>query len=190
VHPQSEEYWGNVNPLGPRGVYDEAKRFAEALTTAYQHAHGMDTKIARIFNTYGPRMRMNDGRAIPNFVTQALTGQAITVFGKGTQTRSFCYITDTAHGIVKLLFSDMKSPVNIGNPNEMTLIELAEKIIQLTGSKSEIIFKPLPQDDPRQRCPDISLAKDRLGWAPHVKLEEGLRLTIDYFKKCLVSKNA
>ena len=190
VHPQSEDYWGHVNPVGPRGVYDEAKRFAEALTMAYQRAHGMDTKIARIFNTYGPRMRLNDGRAIPNFIAQALTGQPLTVFGKGKQTRSFCYISDTVTGIQKLLSSDLKTPVNIGNPDEMPLIELAQKIISLTGNSSEIVYKPLPQDDPKQRCPNIALAKTRLDWEPRVKLEEGLKLTIEYFKKCLGSKAA
>lgn len=188
VHPQKEDYWGNVNPVGPRGVYDEAKRFAEALTMAYQRAHGLNTKIARIFNTYGPRMRLNDGRAIPNFITQALAGNSLTVFGTGAQTRSFCYIDDTVTGIQKLLFSELKEPVNIGNPDEMPLIKLARKIIDLTGSRSEITFKPLPQDDPRQRCPDIRLAQSKLGWEPKVKLEEGLRSTIEYFKKRLGMK--
>lgn len=185
VHPQSEDYWGNVNPVGPRGVYDEAKRFAEALTMAYQRAHGMDTKIARIFNTYGPRMRLNDGRAIPNFITQALTGKPLTVFGKGTQTRSFCYIDDLVAGLQKLLFSIVKDPMNIGNPEEMSLLDLARAVIQRTGSKSEIVFQPLPQDDPRQRCPDLRRAKKELDWEPKVHLEEGLQKTIAYFKKCL-----
>lgn len=188
VHPQTEDYWGNVNPIGPRGVYDEAKRYAEALTMAYQRAHGMDTKIVRIFNTYGPRMRLNDGRAIPNFITQALTGKALTVFGTGKQTRSFCYIEDLVGGIQKLLFSDLKTPVNLGNPEEMSLIDLAEKIIQLTGSRSQIVFEPLPQDDPRQRCPNIALAKTRLAWEARVPLEKGLRLTIEYFKNRLGAK--
>ena len=185
VHPQSEDYWGNVNPVGPRGVYDEAKRFAEALTMAYQQVHGMDTKIARIFNTYGPRMRLNDGRAIPNFITQALTGKPLTVFGTGKQTRSFCYINDLVDGISKLLFSKVRQPVNLGNPEEMSLVDMAHKIIKLTGARSEIVFKPLPQDDPRQRCPDISRAKRELSWQPKVKLEEGLRHTIAYFRKTL-----
>ncbi len=188
IHPQAEDYWGNVNPVGPRGVYDEAKRFAEALTMAYQRAHGLNTKIARIFNTYGPRMRLNDGRAIPNFITQALEGKPLTVFGKGSQTRSFCYIDDTVQGLRKLLFSELKDPVNIGNPDEMPLIQLAQRIIELTGSPSKIVFKPLPQDDPKQRCPDIRVAKSKLGWQPNVKLEEGLRNTIDYFKKRLRKK--
>lgn len=185
VHPQGEDYWGNVNPIGPRGVYDEAKRFAEALTMAYQRAHGMDTKIVRIFNTFGPRMRLNDGRAIPNFITQALTGAPLTVFGKGTQTRSFGYIDDLVAGIEKLLFSNLKTPVNIGNPLEMPLIDLAKKILELTGSRSEIVYKPLPQDDPQVRCPDIRLARTKLGWEPKVKLEDGLHETIAYFKKSL-----
>ena len=185
IHPQTEDYWGNVNPIGPRGVYDEAKRFAEALTMAYQRVHGINTKIARIFNTYGPRMRLNDGRAIPNFITQALLGKPVTVFGNGSQTRSFCYIKDLVEGIQKLLLSPLQNPVNLGNPSEMTLLELAEKVVQLTGSRSEIVFKPLPEDDPKQRCPDIRQAKTHLGWEPKVKLEEGLRHTIAYFKQAL-----
>lgn len=185
VHPQKEDYWGNVNPVGPRGVYDEAKRFAEALTMAYQRVHKLNAKIVRIFNTYGPRMRLKDGRAIPNFITQALKGGPLTVFGTGKQTRSFCYIDDLVAGIRKLLTSDLVNPVNMGNPVERTLLELAKKIIQLTASTSQIVFKPLPQDDPKQRCPDISLAKTKLGWEPRVSLEEGLRSTIDYFKKSL-----
>ena len=188
VHPQKEDYWGNVNPLGPRGVYDEAKRFAEALTMAYHREHQIDTKIVRIFNTYGPRMRLNDGRAIPNFITQALEGRPITVFGTGSQTRSFCYVDDLVQGIKKLLFSSLQGPVNIGNPNEMTMLELAKRIVKITGSKSEIIFEPLPQDDPRQRCPDISQAKAKLGWEPKVPLEEGLQKTIAYFRGCLAKK--
>ncbi len=185
IHPQTEDYWGNVNPIGPRGVYDEAKRFAEALTMAYQRVHQIDTKIARIFNTYGPRMRLNDGRAIPNFITQALSAKPVTVFGDGSQTRSFCYIKDTVEGIQKLLFSTLQNPVNLGNPVEMTVGELAKKIVQLTGSRSKIEFKPLPEDDPKQRCPDIRQAKAHLGWEPKVKLEEGLRHTIAYFKEAL-----
>ena len=185
VSPQSEDYWGNVNPLGPRGVYDEAKRFAEALTMAYRQVHGMNTKIARIFNTYGPRMRLNDGRAIPNFIAQALRGEPITVYGDGSQTRSFCYISDLVEGIEKLLFSDLKGPVNLGNPSEMTVLELAKKIVALTGSQSKIVFQPLPQDDPKQRCPNIQKAKSQLGWEPKVRLEAGLRDTIAYFKKQL-----
>lgn len=182
VHPQREDYWGNVNPVGPRGVYDEAKRFAEALTMAYHRVHPLDVKIARIFNTYGPRMRLHDGRAIPNFITQALTHSPITVFGTGSQTRSFCFITDLVEGIRKLLFSKVQKPINMGNPAEMTLLALAQKIIQLTSARSEIVFKPLPQDDPKVRCPDISLARKELGWEPRVSLEEGLRETIRYFK--------
>ena len=188
VHPQKEDYWGNVNPVGPRGVYDEAKRFAEALTMAYQRTHELDTKIVRIFNTYGPRMRLNDGRAIPNFIAQALRGEPITVFGTGNQTRSFCYIEDLVSGIRKLLMSDFREPMNIGNPFERTLLDLAKKILELTGSKSSIVFKPLPQDDPKQRCPDIRLAKSKLGWEPKTSLDEGLKNTIAYFKKCLVTE--
>lgn len=185
VHPQTEDYWGNVNPVGPRGVYDEAKRYAEALTMAYQRSHGMNTKIARIFNTYGPRMRLNDGRAIPNFITQALTGSPITIFGDGTQTRSFCYIDDLIAGIQRLLSSGVREPVNLGNPSEMTLLELAKKILQRTQSRSETVFKPLPVDDPRQRRPDIRKAQRELGWEPRVSLEEGLKKTIPYFARCL-----
>ncbi len=185
AHPQSEDYWGNVNPVGPRGVYDEAKRFAEALTMAYQRVHQMETKIARIFNTYGPRMRLNDGRAIPNFITQALTERPITVFGNGSQTRSFGYIDDLVEGIRKLLFSSLQEPVNLGNPREMSLLDLAKKVIELTASKSEIVFKPLPQDDPKVRCPDIRLARKKLGWEPKVKLEDGLQITVAYFRKAL-----
>lgn len=185
THPQTEDYWGNVNPVGPRGVYDEAKRFAEALTMAYQRSHRMNTKIARIFNTYGPRMRLNDGRAIPNFITQALTGSPLTVFGDGSQTRSFCYIDDLVEGIRKLLVSDSRDPVNLGNPAERTVLSLAEKVIELTASKSPIIFKPLPVDDPKQRRPDIRKAERELGWKPRVALEEGLRKTIAYFAEHL-----
>ena len=182
-HPQKETYWGNVNPIGPRGVYDEAKRFAEAITMAYHRTHGVDTRILRIFNTYGPRMRIKDGRAIPNFLSQALTGQDLTVFGDGQQTRSFCYVSDLIEGIVRLLKSGHHDPVNIGNPIEMSLLEMAEKILQVTGSRSKIVFKPLPEDDPKVRQPDISLARKLLGWEPKVKLEEGLQDTLDYFRK-------
>ena len=189
-HPQKETYWGNVNPIGPRGVYDEAKRFAEAITLAYHRTHGVDTRIVRIFNTYGPRMRLNDGRAIPNFLSQALTGQDITVFGDGSQTRSFCYVSDLIAGIVLLLKSGHNNPVNIGNPIEMTLLEMAEKILQVTGSESKIVFKPLPEDDPKVRQPDIGLARKLLGWEPKVKLEEGLRITVDYFRKSIDAHKA
>jgi dTDP-glucose 4,6-dehydratase len=185
VHPQKESYWGNVNPVGPRGVYDEAKRFAEALTFAYRRSHGVDTKIARIFNTYGPRMRLQDGRAIPAFMTQALAGKPVTVFGDGQQTRSFCYIDDLVEGLYRLLLSDHSGPMNLGNPNEMTLNDLAERIIRLTRSKSRIVHRPLPVDDPRVRQPDITLARTVLKWEPRVKLEEGLRRTVGYFRKQL-----
>ncbi|MEK6715180.1 MAG: UDP-glucuronic acid decarboxylase family protein [Candidatus Omnitrophota bacterium] len=183
VHPQPESYWGNVNPVGPRGVYDESKRFAEAITLAYHRTHKIDTKIARIFNTYGPQMRNNDGRAIPNFISQALANRDITVYGKGTQTRSFCYIDDLVEGIVRLMLSKVNEPVNLGNPDEYTVLSLAKKIITLTKSKSRIIFKPLPQDDPKVRCPDISKARRILKWQPKVGLDEGLRRTIEYFEE-------
>ncbi len=182
VHPQPEDYWGNVNPIGPRGVYDEAKRFAEAITLAYHRCHGIDVKIARIFNTYGPFMRKNDGRAIPNFISQALSGSAITVFGDGSQTRSFCYIDDLTDGLSKLLYSKCNEPVNLGNPKEMTLLELAKCVIELVDSKSKIEFKALPQDDPRVRQPDILRAKTILGWNPKVEVKKGLAKTIEYFK--------
>ncbi|HBI24319.1 MAG: NAD-dependent dehydratase [Nitrospirae bacterium RIFCSPLOW2_12_42_9] len=182
VHPQNEDYWGNVNPVGPRGVYDEAKRFAEALTMAYHRYHKVDTRIIRIFNTYGPRMRIKDGRAIPNFITQALLDEDITVYGDGMQTRSFCYIKDMVEGIYRLLLSDYNLPVNIGNPSEMTVKGLAEEIIRLTGSKSKITNLPLPEDDPKVRQPDISRARNILGWQPRVELGEGLEKTIGYFK--------
>ena len=182
VHPQSEEYWGNVNPIGPRGVYDEAKRFAEALTMAYNRYHNMETRIARIFNTYGTRMRPNDGRALPAFISQALTGNDITIFGDGSQTRSFCYVSDLIDGIYKLLLSDEENPVNIGNPNEVTIEEIAKEITELTNSKSKIVYKKLPIDDPKVRQPDISKAKSVLSWEPKVSREEGLLKTIDYFK--------
>ena len=181
-HPQKESYWGNVNPVGPRGVYDEAKRFAEAMTMAYHRYHGVDTKIVRIFNTYGPRMRVNDGRAVPAFMSQALRNEDVTVFGDGTQTRSFTYISDLVDGIIKLMLSDVNEPVNVGNPREMTIEEIAKTIIRMTGSKSNIIYKPLPTDDPKQRRPDITRASTLLDWEPKVELEEGLVKTIEYFK--------
>lgn len=183
VHPQKEDYWGHVNPVGPRGVYDEAKRYAEAITMAYHRVHGLDTKIVRIFNTYGPRMRPNDGRAIPAFVPQALKNKPITIFGDGSQTRSFCYVNDLIDGIYRLLVSDHHEPVNIGNPNEMTIKELAETIIAVTDSKSEIAFQALPVDDPKVRQPNIEKAKSVLGWEPIVSLEEGLSKTIEWFRK-------
>jgi dTDP-glucose 4,6-dehydratase len=181
-HPQKETYWGNVNPIGPRGVYDEAKRFAEAMTVAYHRYHGVNTKIVRIFNTYGPRMRVNDGRAAPAFISQALRNEDVTVFGDGTQTRSFTYITDLVEGIIALMLSDEHGPINIGNPREMTIEEIARTIITMTGSKSRIIYKPLPTDDPKQRRPDITLARTLLKWEPKVALEQGLVETIAYFR--------
>jgi len=181
VHPQKESYWGNVNPIGIRGVYDEAKRFAEAMAMAYQRYHKLSVRIARIFNTYGPRMRLNDGRVVPNFIYQALNNKPITVYGDGTQTRSFCYVSDLVEGLYKLLISDVKSPVNLGNPEEIPIIEFARIIKNLTGSKSKIVFKPRPADDPRQRRPDISLARKKLGWHPKISLTEGLKNTIEYF---------
>ena len=182
VHPQTEEYWGNVNPIGIRGVYDEAKRFAEAMTMAYHRFHGVDTKIVRIFNTYGPRMRVNDGRAVPAFMSQALRNQDVTVFGDGTQTRSFTYITDLVDGIIKLMLSSENDPINIGNPREMTIAEIADTIIKMTGSSSNVVYKPLPTDDPKQRRPDITRARTLLKWEPKVQLEEGLVKTIEYFR--------
>jgi dTDP-glucose 4,6-dehydratase len=181
-HPQTEDYWGNVNPIGPRGVYDEAKRFAEAMTMAYHRYHKIDTKIVRIFNTYGPRMRLRDGRVVPAFVGQALKNEPLTVFGKGQQTRSFCYCSDLIDGIYRLSQSDYHEPVNIGNPTEFTILDFAKLIIKLTGSKSEIVYKPLPVDDPKQRRPDITRAKKLLGWVPKVDLESGLRKTIEFFR--------
>jgi dTDP-glucose 4,6-dehydratase len=181
-HPQKETYWGNVNPVGPRGVYDEAKRFAEAMTMAYHRYHAVDTKIVRIFNTYGPRMRVNDGRAVPAFMSQALRNEDVTVFGDGSQTRSFTYITDLVDGIIRLMLSDVNDPVNIGNPREMTIKEIAETIIRMTGSKSRLIYQPLPTDDPKQRRPDITRATTLLQWHPAVQLEEGLVKTIEYFR--------
>jgi len=182
IHPQKEDYWGNVNPIGPRGVYDEAKRFAEALTMAYNRYHGVETRIVRIFNTYGPRMRLNDGRALPAFVGQALRGEDLTVFGDGSQTRSFCYVSDLIDGIYKLLLSNEVEPVNIGNPDEITIKEFANEVIKLTGSKSKIVYKDLPVDDPKVRQPDITRAKEILGWQPKIDRTEGLKLTIDFFK--------
>ena len=181
-HPQKETYWGNVNPVGPRGVYDEAKRFAEAMTMAYHRSHGLDTKIVRIFNTYGPRMRVNDGRAVPGFMSQALRNEDVTVFGDGSQTRSFTYISDLVDGIIRLMLSDTNDPVNIGNPVEMTIRQIADTIIRMTGATSRIIYKPLPTDDPKQRRPDITRARTLLGWEPRVHLEEGLVKTIAYFR--------
>jgi dTDP-glucose 4,6-dehydratase len=181
-HPQKETYWGNVNPVGPRGVYDEAKRFAEAMTVAYRRFHHVDTKIVRIFNTYGPRMRVNDGRAVPAFMSQALRNEEVTVFGDGRQTRSFCYVSDLVSGIIKLMDSDVNDPVNIGNPQELTIEQIARKIIEMTGSTSRIVYRPLPEDDPKVREPDITRARTLLGWEPRVSLEEGLSKTIDYFR--------
>jgi dTDP-glucose 4,6-dehydratase len=183
ISPQKEEYWGHVNSVGPRAVYDEAKRFSEAMTMAYQRHHGVDTRIVRIFNTYGPRMRLNDGRALPNFVFQALSGQALTIYGDGKQTRSFCYVDDLIEGIYRLMLSDEHMPVNIGNPQEITILEFAERIRKHFNNVPEIIFKPLPQDDPKRRCPDISKAKRLLKWEPNINLEEGLKSTLAYFKQ-------
>lgn len=182
VHPQNEDYWGNVNPVGPRGVYDEAKRFQEAMTMAYHTYHNVETRIVRIFNTYGPRMRLNDGRALPAFIGQALRGEDITVFGDGSQTRSFCYVDDLVEGIYRLLMSDYVHPVNIGNPDEISILDFAKEIVDLTGTDQKIIFKPLPKDDPKQRKPDITRAKEILGWEPTVSRQEGLRITYEYFK--------
>ncbi|HYV90628.1 MAG TPA: UDP-glucuronic acid decarboxylase family protein [Chitinophagales bacterium] len=185
VHPQTEEYWGNVNPVGPRSMYDEAKRFQEALTMAYHNAHGLDTRIIRIFNTYGPRMRLKDGRVLPNFFYQAITGEDLTVYGDGSQTRSFCYVSDLVDGIYRLLFSDYHLPVNMGNPDEITILQFAEEIIKLTATKQKIIYEPLPRDDPKQRQPNIDKARKLLGWEPKVNREEGLKITYEYFKKAL-----
>lgn len=182
VHPQTEDYWGNVNPVGPRGVYDEAKRYLESITMAYHTFHGLETRIVRIFNTYGPRMRLNDGRALPAFIGQALRGEDLTVFGDGSQTRSFCYVSDLIDGIYRLLMSDYAYPVNIGNPDEISLKDFAEEVLKLTGADQKIIYKPLPEDDPKQRKPDITRAKEILGWEPKVERAEGLKLTYDYFK--------
>ena len=182
VHPQTEEYWGHVNPIGPRGCYDEAKRYQEAITMAYHRYHGLETRIVRIFNTYGPRMRLNDGRVLPAFIGQALRGEDLTIFGDGSQTRSFCYVADLVEGIYRLLLSDYPLPVNIGNPSEITIKEFAEEIIKLTGTNQKVIYKELPQDDPKQRQPDITKAQEILGWNPQVLREEGLKITYDYFK--------
>lgn len=182
VHPQTEDYWGHVNPIGPRGVYDEAKRFQEAMTMAYHTFHGLETRIVRIFNTYGPRMRLNDGRVLPTFIGQAIRGEDLTAFGDGTQTRSFCYVDDLVEGIYRLLLSDYAYPVNIGNPDEITIREFAEEILKLTGANQKVIFEPLPQDDPKQRRPDISKAREILGWEPKVSRAEGLKITYEYFK--------
>jgi dTDP-glucose 4,6-dehydratase len=183
VHPQTEEYWGNVNPIGPRGVYDEAKRFMESITMAYHNYHQVETRIIRIFNTYGPRMRLDDGRALPTFLSQALRGEDVTVYGDGLQTRSFCYVDDLVEGIYRLLLSDYHMPVNIGNPSEITLLQFAEEILALTGSNSKIVYEPLPQDDPKQRQPDITKAQNILGWEPKVDRSEGLKRTLAYFKE-------
>ena len=185
VHPQREDYWGNVNPVGPRGVYDEAKRFAEAITMAYHRTHGVDTRIARIFNSFGPSMRIDDGRAIPAFISQALAGQPLTIFGDGSQTRSFQYISDLIDGLWRLMRAPVNDPVNLGNPQEMTLLELAKRILRLTGARSEIVFRPLPTDDPKVRQPEIGRARALLGWEPRVDVDEGLRLTIDWFRRRL-----
>jgi len=188
VHPQTEEYWGNVNPVGPRGVYDEAKRFQEAITMAYHTYHQVETRIVRIFNTYGPRMRLNDGRVLPAFIGQALRGEDLTAFGDGSQTRSFCYVDDLIEGIYRLLMSDYASPVNVGNPNEITINEFAEEIIKLTGTNQKVVYKPLPTDDPKQRKPDITLARKLLNWEPVVSREEGLKLTYDYFRSLPIER--
>ncbi|MDQ7028269.1 MAG: SDR family oxidoreductase [Ardenticatenia bacterium] len=185
VHPQNENYWGNVNPIGPRGVYDEAKRFAEAMVMAYHRSHGLDTRIARIFNTYGPRMRINDGRVVPNFIAQALRGEPLTVYGDGSQTRSFCYVDDLVEGVYRLLMSDEVEPVNLGNPHEMTILQFAETINRITGNRAGVIFKPLPKDDPKVRQPDITKARRVLGWEPHISLKEGIERTIPYFRRRL-----
>jgi dTDP-glucose 4,6-dehydratase len=182
VHPQNEDYWGNVNPIGPRGVYDEAKRFQEAITMAYHTYHGVETRIVRIFNTYGPRMRLNDGRVLPAFIGQALRGEDLTIFGDGSQTRSFCYVDDLVEGIYRLLLSDYAYPVNVGNPDEITIAEFAEEIIKLTGTDQKVVYKPLPLDDPKQRQPDITRARSILGWEPKINRAEGLRITYDYFR--------
>jgi dTDP-glucose 4,6-dehydratase len=188
VHPQTETYWGNVNPIGPRSVYDEAKRFSEAVTMAYHRYYQVDTRILRIFNTYGPRMQINDGRVIPNFMWQALRGENLTVYGDGSQTRSFCYVSDEVEGILRLARSAEHEPVNIGNPTEFTILECAQKVIATTDSSSEIKFEPLPQDDPKQRRPDISKAKRLLGWEPQVELEKGLKLSLEYFRRAVAEK--
>ena len=190
VHPQSEDYWGNVNPVGPRGVYDEAKRFAEAMTMAYHRYHNMSTRIVRIFNTYGTRMRLNDGRALPTFMRQALNGEDLTVFGDGSQTRSFCYVKDLVDGIYRLLYSDEVYPVNLGNPQEMTVRELADRVLDICRAKGKVVYRDLPVDDPKVRRPDISKARQMLGWEPKVQLEDGLRLCFDYFKKKAINNRS
>jgi dTDP-glucose 4,6-dehydratase len=182
-HPQKETYWGNVNPIGPRSVYDEAKRFSEALTMAYHRYHKVDTRIVRIFNTYGPRMQLNDGRVVPNFMKQAIRGEELTVYGNGSQTRSFCYVSDEVDGFIRLSKSDEHTPVNIGNPTEFTILECAKRVLAVTGSKSAIRYEPLPQDDPKQRCPDITKARSLLGWEPKINLETGLRMSLEYFRQ-------
>jgi dTDP-glucose 4,6-dehydratase len=184
-HPQKETYWGNVNPIGPRSVYDESKRFSEAVTVAYRRYHKVETQIVRIFNTYGPRMQLNDGRVVPNFMKQALRGEDLTVYGDGKQTRSFCYVSDEIDGFIRMAKSSEAGPVNIGNPQEFTILECAERVLAVTGSKSRITFEPLPQDDPKQRCPDISKARRLLAWEPKVQLEEGLKLSMEYFRQAL-----
>lgn len=189
-HPQKETYWGHVNPIGPRSVYDEAKRFTEAVTMAYCRYHQVDTRIARIFNTYGPRMQLNDGRVVPNFMKQALRGEPLTVYGDGRQTRSFCYVSDEIEGFIRLSKSPEHLPVNIGNPTEFTILECAQRVLAVTGSKSTIKYEPLPQDDPKQRCPDITKARTLLGWEPKIDLEAGLRLSLDYFRKALQEETA
>src|SRR5256885_4493395 len=187
-HPQKETYWGNVNPIGPRSVYDEAKRFTEAVTMAYHRYHEVDTRIARIFNTYGPRMQLNDGRVVPNFMKQALRGEDLTVYGDGNQTRSFCYVSDEIDGFIRLSKSDEPLPVNIGNPNEFTILECAQLVLKVAGSKSQIRYEPLPQADPKQRCPDIGKARQLLGWEPKIDLETGLRMSLDYFRKAVAEE--
>jgi dTDP-glucose 4,6-dehydratase len=188
VHPQTESYWGHVNPVGPRGVYDEAKRFQEAITMAYHTYHGVETRIVRIFNTYGPRMRLNDGRVLPAFIGQAIRGEDLTVFGDGSQTRSFCYVDDLVEGIYRLLMSDYAQPVNVGNPDEITILDFAKEIIKLTGTDQKIVYNPLPTDDPKQRRPDITLAQSLLGWEPKVHRSEGLKITYDYFKSLTIDE--
>jgi len=187
-HPQKETYWGNVNPIGPRSVYDEAKRFTEAVTMAYRRYHNLDTRIVRIFNTYGPRMQLNDGRVVPNFMKQALRGEDLTVYGDGSQTRSFCYVSEEIDGFMRLAKSYEHLPVNIGNPNEFTILECAQRVLKVTGSKSRIRYEPRPQDDPKQRCPDITKARQLLGWEPKIDLEAGLRMSLDYFKKAVAEE--
>ncbi|HKU21950.1 MAG TPA: UDP-glucuronic acid decarboxylase family protein [Terriglobales bacterium] len=188
-HPQKETYWGRVNPIGPRSVYDEAKRFSEAATVAYRRYHKLETRIVRIFNTYGPRMQINDGRVVPNFMKQALRGEELTVYGDGMQTRSFCYVSDEVDGLLRLAWSQEPGPVNIGNPGEFTILECAQKVLQVTGSRSRLKFMPLPTDDPKQRCPDITKARTVLGWEPKINLESGLRLSLDYFRKAVAGKS-